>query len=93
MRSTLLRVASIKVIGVSAALSSPLLSRASLVGLSVWAIAEFETLRSNRREPARRMDNDRHRSGRTVRRPAVEHRRLCVFGDRRQRTRLLRIGP
>ena len=39
------------------------------------------------------MDNDRHRSGRTVRRPAVEHRRLCVFGDRRQRTRLLRIGP
>ena len=41
MRSTLLRVASIKVIGASAALSSPLLSRASLVGLSVWAIAEF----------------------------------------------------
>ena len=41
MRSTLLRVASMKVIGVSAALSSPLLSRAALVGLSVWAIAEF----------------------------------------------------
>jgi len=41
MRSTLFRVANFKVVGVSAALSSRLLSRASLVALSIWAIAEF----------------------------------------------------
>jgi hypothetical protein len=41
MQSTLFRVASIKADGVSGALSSPLLARASLVALSVWAIFEF----------------------------------------------------
>ncbi len=39
MRSTLLRVASIKGSGVSTALGNPLWARASLAALSVWAIA------------------------------------------------------
>ena len=96
MRSTLLRVASMKADRrVRQRFSSPLLSRAALVAaLGLGDRLNSETLRSAIAE-------SRHgawitiaiSSGRTVRRAAVEHRRLCVFGDRRQRTRLLQAGP